>query len=254
MTQGMVSIRVLVLFMVPLLVLLVRPAQAIDSPLQADVSTHLVAITTGFNGTDILVFGAAPKGGDVVIVVRGPHMDATVRKKGALGPIYANVQSVTFQTPPSFYQVVSTRPLSEISLDPMLGEREIGLENLRLTTVEDLSDADYAAFRQALLDLKRKSGLYGQRSSGISTIEGKLFRTNVQLPANVPVGVYTVEVYLFKNGETLDAEIQPLNVSKVGLEADIYDFAHEQSLLYGIVAVIIAVFAGWFASVIFRKS
>jgi hypothetical protein len=39
----------------------------------------------------------------------------------------------------------------------------------------------------------------------------------------------------------------------VGVGADIYEFAHDWAALYGLLAVLIAVFAGWAAGAIFRK-
>ena len=48
-------------------------AQAV--PLVADLSNHPVAITTGFTGTDVLLFGATDGPGDVVIVVSGRNAD-----------------------------------------------------------------------------------------------------------------------------------------------------------------------------------
>ena len=41
------------------------------TPLVADLSDYLVAITTGFSGTNVLLFGAIDEPGDVVVVVRG---------------------------------------------------------------------------------------------------------------------------------------------------------------------------------------
>ena len=40
-----------------------------DAPLVADVSENLVAITTGFTGKEILLFGATDGPGDIAIVV-----------------------------------------------------------------------------------------------------------------------------------------------------------------------------------------
>ena len=45
-----------------------------------------------------------------------------------------------------------------------------------------------------------------------------------------------------------------LNVKKIGVEAGIYNFAHEYSFAYGVLAILIAVMSGWFASVFFRKA
>ncbi len=41
-------------------------------PLVADLSRHFIAITSGFDGTEVLLFGAIDGEGDLVIVVRGP--------------------------------------------------------------------------------------------------------------------------------------------------------------------------------------
>ncbi|CAN0450670.1 unnamed protein product, partial [Discosporangium mesarthrocarpum] len=70
----------------------------------------------------------------------------------------------------------------------------------------------------------------------------------------VPIGDYQVTVHLFKNGEHVSSENTPLTVQKVGLEAQIYDFAHNHAAWYGAIAIIIALMAGWLAGVIFRRA
>lgn len=98
-------------------------ARAVEQPLVADLSKHLVAITTGFAGTDVLLFGATDGPGDVVLVVRGPEQDVVVRRKDKVaGLVWANVESVTFEGVPSFYKVAASRPLEEF-MAPELRER-----------------------------------------------------------------------------------------------------------------------------------
>ncbi|MEQ9449150.1 MAG: TIGR02186 family protein, partial [Rhodospirillaceae bacterium] len=72
-------------------------------------------------------------------------------------------------------------------------------------------------------------------------------------PDHVPTGTYLVEVYLFRNGQVASAEIVPLNISKIGVGAEIFDFAHNLPPLYGLVAGVLAVAAGWAASAAFRR-
>jgi hypothetical protein len=43
-------------------------------------------------------------------------------------------------------------------------------------------------------------------------------------------------------------------VSKTGIGAEVYDFAHRRSAVYGLLAVLIAVSAGWAAGTVFRKA
>ena len=102
--------RLLALFAV--LCLMAMPARAQDVPLVADLSNHLVAITTGFTGTDVLLFGATDGPGDIAVVVRGPAKDEVIRQKQRFGPIWANSNSVTFRDVPSYYRLASSRPLS----------------------------------------------------------------------------------------------------------------------------------------------
>src|SRR3546814_10442385 len=74
-------------------------------PLVVDLSSHLVAITTGFTGTDVLLFGATQGEGHIVVIVEGPHSNLAVRRKEQVLGIWVNREEVTFRTVPTFYQV-----------------------------------------------------------------------------------------------------------------------------------------------------
>ncbi len=230
-------------------------AKAQDVPLVADLSNHLVAITTGFTGTDVLLFGATDGPGDIVVVVRGPTKDEVVRRKGRFGPVWANADFATFRDVPSYYRVASSRPLEEFAPPMLLERRQIGLGTIRLLNVGDTVPPDQTAeFRKALLRLKAADNLYDQGLGDIVLMSNRLFRTALHFPANVPTGTYLVEVYLFRDGQITSAEILPLNISKVGVSAEIFDFAHGRwAFFYGVVAVLLAGGAGWLAGVVFRR-
>jgi uncharacterized protein (TIGR02186 family) len=226
-----------------------------EAPLVADVSENLVAITTGFTGKDVLLFGATYGPGDIAIVVKGPARDITVRKKDRFGPIWINTETITFQDVPSFYRIASSRPLEEFAPPNLLSRFQIGMGNLRLETkAEDLPPEQLADFRQALLRLKTSQGLFDEGLGAVNTTSNRLFRTQIHFPANVPTGTYIVEVYLFRNGTVASAEIVPFNISKIGFGADVYDFAHDFAPLYGLLAIALAVAAGWAASAAFRRT
>ncbi len=237
-----------------LLVLLGVNAKAQDVPLVADLSNHLVAITTGFTGTDVLLFGATNGPGDIVVVVRGPSRDEVVRRKGRFGPIWANASEVTFRDVPTYYRVASSRPLEEFAPENLLARQQIGIETIRAVTADDLPAAQAGEFRKAFVRLKTEQLLYDQGVGDIQLMSNRLFRTELHFPANVPTGTYTVEVYLFRDGQITSAEIVPLTISKIGVGADIYDFAHGRfAFLYGLIAVLLAGSAGWAAGAVFRR-
>lgn len=227
--------------------------QGDGKPIVADLSKHLVAITTGFAGTDVLLFGATDGPGDVVLVVRGPAHEETVRRKDRMGIIWANKSAVTFTNAPAFYYVASNKPVEDILPQAVLERHQILPRNLDLRASGLGEGESREAFREALERLKKARGLYGYEPSGVTMLGNRLFRSELNFPANVPTGTYMVEVYLVRDGDVVSAEITPLIISKVGVGADIFYFAHNQSALYGIAAIIIAVFAGWLAGVAFRK-
>jgi len=63
-----------------------------------------------------------------------------------------------------------------------------------------------------------------------------------------------VEVFLVKDGREIGAQTAPMRVKKTGIGARIYDFAHRHAAAHGLVAVLIALAAGWAASAAFRRS
>jgi len=69
----------------------------------------------------------------------------------------------------------------------------------------------------------------------------------------VPVGTYTIETLLVRDGEVVGAQTTPLFVNKEGFGAQVYRAAHLYAAFYGIAAVIIAALAGLAANWAFRK-
>lgn len=227
------------------------PARA--QALIADLSSHLIAITTGFSGTELLLFGATEGEGDVVVVVRGPEGEASVRRKARVAGIWINRDELRFAGVPAFYRIASSKPLAEFVPTALRQRHQIGVDFLRLQPQRELNSEETAAFRAGLVRNKEAQKLYEPEVGRVSFLGPRLFRTRILFPANVPTGNYSVEVLLIRGGQVIAAQTTPMFVSKVGFGADVYDFAHEWAALYGLLAILLAVTAGWAAGAIFRK-
>lgn len=227
-----------------------------QTPLIADLSEHQIQITTGFVGTDVLLFGTVDPGSNVVVVVRGPEERTTVWRKGRFAGIWVNDRRVVFERVPSFYAVRSSAPLGEIASQSTRMRHGMGAEFLRLRADEDdgTSAEMLDTFRKALIRNKEREGLFATGGDNITFLGGQLFRTRLHFPANVPTGFYDVEVFMLQDGRVVHAQTTPLIVRKAGLGADVFFFAHNYSALYGIIAVLLAVAAGVLAAFVFRKS
>ena len=236
-------------------VLLSTAAPARASTLVADLSQHLVAITTGFAGTDVLLFGATEGEGEVVVIVRGPDRPVIMHRKSRVLGVWVNTAKMTFERAPSFYAIASSRPLAEIAQETVLARQQMGLDRLRLELPRaKASENVAAAWRAGLIRNHESVGLYRAEVGRVVFLGNRLFRARIHLPANVPTGTYQVEVFLLQDGRVVSAQTTPLNVSKIGAEAEIYDFAHQSAPLYGLIAILVALMAGWAAHLAFRKA
>ena len=228
------------------------PAQA--ATLVADLSKRLVAITTGFAGTDVLLFGAVDGDGDVVVVVRGPETPVVMHRKSRLLGIWVNTAQMTFDKVPSFYAIASSRPIEEIAPETVRDRHEMGIEYVRLELPRAKASPNIAAeWRAGLIRNQQRQGLYGTEVGTVSFLGNRLFRAEISLPANVPTGPYHVYTYLVQDGLVVSAQTTPLFVSKIGTEAVVFDFAHQNAAWYGLIAIVIALMAGWIAHLAFRK-
>ncbi len=227
--------------------------QNTGSPVVADLSESLISITTGFIGTEVLLFGATDGAGDVIVVVRAPHSQVIVRRKERVGGIWVNTDSLMFDKVPGFYHVASTAPLADLLSNKTLMRENIGTGNLAITPTQPMTAREGTVFRQALIRNKQAADLFYVEPGKVDFLGNRLFRTRVSLPSNVPIGKYRASVYLVRDGQIVGRTETPLQVRKAGFEAAIFEFAHMHSAWYGLVAVAIALAGGWFAGLVFRK-
>ncbi len=233
---------------------------------EADISTRSLEVTTGFTGHEIVVFGAidnsqAPKEQagyyDVVVVVEGTPFPVVVRRKSDVAGVWINTSSVTFGSVPSYYAIASTRPIEEIAGPAVLERHAIGPRHIKMTpsasTRSAFKDYELAAFRAAVVRLKKKDDLYVLEPNGVTFAGRSLFRSTIALPANVPVGPLVARTYLFHDGEVVSAHIARVTLHRAGIEWLVHNFAFVYPLSYGLVAVLIAVGSGLLASVYFRR-
>lgn len=243
----------------PILALLLslapRPAPAEE--LVTTLSDDAIEITSNFTGEQIVVFGAVndlPPGldkYDVTIVVQGPEQDLTVRRKERVLGVWTNRTSRDLHNVPTYYVMHLSPDFTAADVDA-LDRYRLGLQRLDFVRAAG-AGSTYHAFAEAVIDLKKRSGLYVEREDAIDFLSASVFRTTFFLPSAIPTGDYRVSVYLFRDGNFIAGRTQSLTIVKSGTSDRIARFSDEHALYYGLLCVALAVFTGWLAGVIFRR-
>lgn len=224
----------------------------------AGLSQTRISISTNFDGSEILIFGAVKREDpiaidpplQVLITVEGPSRPVSVRRKEKRFGIWVNTDSVEVDSAPSFYAVATSGPWAEVIKDTEdLRHKVSTLRAIRSVgaTIEGSED-----FTDALIRIRSKDRLYQTNIGSVELTEQTLFSTSIQLPANLTEGDYKTRFFLTRGGRVVDSHQTVIAVQKVGLERFLFRMAHDQPLLYGLMSLAIAIVAGWSASAAFR--
>ena len=210
-----------------------------------DVSQRQVEIRYSFSGAELLLFGAILYPGgrtpsqapDIAVILKGPLERIVLREKQKVAGIWMNVERVRFRSAPAFYAVASSRPLSRLVDERTAAIYELGLDNLQLSPGGGVSSDVLRRFESGLIDLRRRSRLYAEYPRGVEISEGVLYRARIDIPSQVPVGTYTAETFLIRDGRVIAGAVRAINIEKLGFEGFIALAAERWSFTYGIVSV-----------------
>jgi uncharacterized protein (TIGR02186 family) len=251
----------------------VAPRRAAVAPVVSAALTETnVRVNSDFRGDQIVLYGAVfdpqARPSDVVVIVRGPDQPVRIARKSRVAGVWVNSRPVVFQGAPGFYIAASTRPLDDIARFGVLRRLEAGVDHLAMNApaeqrtetrygVRDVVvsrlGADYLDWRRAVVRLKEAEHLYDADEHGVRFVDKGLFRAEIALPAEAPIGRYDVRILLFQNGQPVSEKDRTLTVEKVGVERSLYLWAHHRPWSYGLAAMAFALAAGWAASSAFRR-
>ncbi|GAM05737.1 MULTISPECIES: TIGR02186 family protein [Novosphingobium] len=230
-----------------------------DPILVTEVSQHQINLQQGFNGTDLLLFGAVltPEGSraaqdyDIVVVLKGPTQSVVLREKQKVAGIWVNAASTELRSAPSYYAVASTRPIADIVDEKTAAIYELGLQWLQLSPIGAIDPEEQARFSAGLVARNVDAGLYREDEGGVSVSEQVLYQARIRLPSQVPIGRYTAETFAISEGRVVASASSDVEVRKLGIERAIADFSQNWGFAYGLLAVFVSVGMGWLAGRLF---
>lgn len=247
---------VALLLAVPLMMAQAKPV------LVPDVSQRNIEIAYSFTGAELLLFGAilypggrvpSERDAQIVVVVKGPVQPILVREKQKIAGIWVNAARMRYLSAPSFYGIASSKPIEQLVDERTRAIYELGLGSLQLSPASSTPTGEQQRFVRGLVDLKRRTGLYFEAPGAVEITDGVLYRARVTIPARVPVGRFTAETFLIRDGRVLAAAVRDIDIRKSGFERFVARAAERDSILYGLSAVALSVLFGWGAGWVARR-
>lgn len=252
-----------------LLILSANAARGADIAIA--LTDDLVEVDAGFAGAKVVLFGALigetvgptrarVEDYDIVAVVRGPAAMFRLRPMLRQRMIWLPGPAIDIGAP-EVLLTSATRALDEIAPRETLRELGVGADAVSLAAALAPSEAGAAFVRasgalavsEAFLDHVRREGRFRETAGAVNFRKGALFSIDIELAPATPVGEYSVDVFLFREGALVSRDDARLSVGKVGIERSVYELAHGTPLAYGLGCVLISLAAGWLAAAAFRK-
>lgn len=224
-----------------------------------DVSQDRIDIAYSFTGAELLLFGAIvdPAGArgrtDIAVVVKGPVQSILVREKARVAGVWVNADNLPYRSAPSFYALASSRPIRTLVDARTRAIYELGLDSLQLSPASAAAPEVQTRFQRGLVALKAKAGLYYETSQDVAVTDGVLYRARIRIPARVPVGKFTAETFLIRDGRVVTAKVRDITIAKSGFERFVATSAQRDPVPYGLAAVALSVFLGWAAGWVARR-
>ncbi len=208
-----------------------------------------------FGGTRLRVSGEIPAGAEAVIEVIGKKMEQELMRKGRRWDLWLNVGEIDIKGVPGFYLVASSDPQM---LAPAKIERPWGYEfwRRRASFQGALQKSEEPLIFKEFLELKEGRGLYGRFPGAVKVVTGG-GRTRAQFtfPVNTRIapGTYRVRLSAVKDQQVVQRSQAFWQVDMAGSPAFLTFLAMQRPVLYGLLALGLAVTVGFLSGVLFKQ-
>ena len=266
------------LALIPLLALVAlagRPAQA-TSAATLTATPSAIRIGAQYDGIAMHVAGTVPAGSEVILRFTGAPSELHLREKGKIfGLLWMNVGKVSLDNVPAVCLVDSSLDLDNLGsvaapfrleglrdsvvVNETAIEKVDGGGNARAAAID--GDDDEAAGKidvmHELLLLKKHEKLYAEAAGGVrlgaDSGGSRSFSATMAIPSALPPGQYRVEAIAVKDGAVVDRQTTTVEAELTGFPKWLSQLALNRSLLYGVLASLIAICSGLIIGLVFQS-
>jgi len=229
-----------------------QPALSLE-PMVMEIKPMNLTVDTFFAGGRIDIRGRIPALTDVVIEIIGPVVNTKCDVKGRVGPFWMTRQTVHLENVPGLYALLVPEG-SE--WEQQIQELGLGFDKLKTSLQVSPSELSEEEIQKMFVNLKKSEGLYSEEFGAVTYSTehdgAKSFQSAYNFPSSTPTGAYLIKAIILKNGVTARELTREYLVREKGFVKLIDDLASNQRLLYGTLAVLIALLAGGLMGILFK--
>ena len=224
-----------------------------EAPTVLNISPASLAIGLFFSGQDVTFSGSILSDRDVIIEIKGPEEKSKFSLKGKTGPFWMNREKLEIEHVPFLYILLKPESYRPDKRDASL---DIGIESLKKRAAIQPETLSTSMIFERFIELKRSDMLYADRDDALTyspAPEGrKHFLAKFHFPSSIVRGEYKVAAIIIHNHKVEDTVVRGFSVKGTGIISGIQHLAYRQSLIYGVLAVLIALSVGVLIGFVFR--
>jgi hypothetical protein len=234
-----------------------------DRPASAELTTQIspqnIAIKLLYHGTRLNIKGKSNANDDLIIKISSDPIAAHMKFKGkAAGLFWMKMGDINFEQVPAVYILATSGDLGSLLQKEQQINEGIGFDSIKTGSKVETSipGMDPERWIDEFIKFKKSENLYSLKEGSIirhHDAQGNEYQLDINWPYQAGPGTYNIEVLAVRDGKVVAKTRTSLEVARAGIVAKLSYLAFNQAAVYGIVAIIVAMAAGFAVGALFKK-
>ena len=221
-----------------------------------DLSDKEIEIQTNFNGKEVIIFGLTEPNYHTILTIKGPLKNTKLQKKERFFGLWINSKRMVYKNLPSIFFVASSLPINQILNQESIIKKSLYFEQTLVNIVTqrnfNFNEKNKSeSWDKNLIKIKKNTNFYKEYK--IKIVDNKLFQTRIFFPSNTIPGTYDINIYQIKDKKIISEKNKKIIIKKTGVGNKIFNLAHNEPIIYGIICIVFAILAGLLAATAFRR-
>lgn len=205
-----------------------------------------------YDGVHLTVSADVERDLAVAVLMAGPVSDLHLRTLAQVwGTFWAPAGDVSFERIPVLYLLHTSSALDDLAPAAVLAQMGIGYESFRPAVLEEAAQALFPD----LIGLKESEGLFRSTAGEIERVPmddgGQRISAFLLVPARAPAATYRIQLFGFRHHKVVLRREGAFTLERGAFNAFADSLARQHGLIYGIVAVAVAVGGGLLVGLVF---